>query len=180
MSDFSTDTGWLAVAAMLLLVLTLSGCGFHLQGSYQPPAGVDGVFVAYGGSAYRPGNPPLVDMLQQRLRMLGVLRGPAADAKLVIHGVSSPRSVMSRSAADNDVVEFRLRSTVSFDYIVNGHALLRGERLTVTRYFSYDEETRLSSEKERKQLADNMQRQLVDRILFRIKQVNPGQEHADD
>src|SRR5699024_4955455 len=96
---------WLAGLYAAVLFASLAGCGFHLQGSYQPPAGIDGVYVAYS-NAYRPGEPPLVNILQQRLRMLGVLGGPDADAKLVIHRARNRRTAMSTSAIDDDVVEY--------------------------------------------------------------------------
>lgn len=162
-----------------LAALVLAGCGFHLQGSYKPPAGVDALYVAYD-NAYRAGEPPLVDTLQQRLRVLGLLGGPGADARLVIESVSTSRSVVSISPVDGDAVEYKLRSTVVFDYFVNGRPRLTGARFALTRFYSYNETVRLAAASERRELIEGMQQRLADRILFRIKQVSERQAANHD
>lgn len=155
----------------LLLLTLVAGCGFHLQGSYHPPEGVDGVYVVYH-NAYQPGEPPLVDSLQQRLRMLGILGGPGADVRLVIRSVSTRRSGVSISPIDSDTVEYRLQSSVVFDYIVNNRQVLTDEQFSVTRYYSYNDTARLAAEAERRDLRKSMQDQLADRIMFRISNVD--------
>lgn len=162
---------WSSGLGMALLLVTLAGCGFHLQGSYSLPEGVDGVYVSYH-NAYQAGEPPLVDRLQQRLRMLGVLGGPDADARLVIRSVSHPSSRVSVSPIDADPVEYRLQSTVVYDYIVNQRPVLTGERFKVTRYYTNDEDVRLAADAERRDLMASMERELADRILFRITNVS--------
>lgn len=166
---------WGGLLAVGLLILAVTGCGFHLQGQYAPPVGVDDVYVAYR-NAYKPGEPPLVDALQHRLRMLEALGGPTADARIVIRSVSTTREGVSVSPIDGDTVEYRLRTAVVFDYLVNNQAVLSGQRFATTRLYSYNDSARLAAAAQRREINADMQRQLVNRILFRIK--NAAQEEA--
>lgn len=167
--------GLCAAALSLLLVLLLAGCGFHLQGDYRLPQGVDALYVAYD-NAYRPGEPPLVDALQQRLRTRGVLGGPDADGRLVINNIRNGGRIVSISPIDGDVAEYELRSTVVFDYIVDGKAVLSDERFTVARFYSYNDTAPLAAEAERRDLLMRMHEQLASRILFRINHVTAAED----
>lgn len=159
-----------ALACACVLGLMLAGCGFHLQGAYRLPESMDGVYVAYG-NAYRAGDPPLVDALRQRLRATGKLGGPDAGARLVIGRVDHDREIVSISPIDGSVAEYKLRSEVVFDYVVDGRTLLTNVHLAVTRYYSYSGAARLAAEAERRSLLKRMQEQLANRIVFRIKRV---------
>lgn len=166
----------LSAAALLAL---LAGCGFHLQGRYSPPSGVNAVHVVYH-NAYRPGEPALVDRLQQRLRMLGVLGGSNADARLIIRSVRNINTGVAVSPIDADTVEYKLQTSVVFDYVVNKRPVLTAERLAVTRFYTYNEDVRLAAEAERKDLMDSMERELADRILFRITNVTTQEDSANE
>src|SRR5690625_179360 len=144
----------------VVMALLLAGCGFHLQGDYQLPKGVDALYVAYD-NAYRPGEPALVDVLQRRLRTRGILGGPDADGRLVIRRIRDRRHIVSISPIDGDVAEYELRSTVVFDYIVDGKAYLSDERFTVTRFYSYNDTARLAANAERRDLVTRMHEQLA-------------------
>lgn len=167
-------SGLCAALLALLLVLLLAGCGFHLQGDYQLPEGVDALYVAYD-NAYQPGEPPLVEALQRRLRTRGVLGGADANARLAITAIDNGRRIVSISPIDGGVAEYELRSSAVFDYIVDGKAILSGERFTVTRFYSYNDTARLAAEAEQHDLLTRMHEQLADRILFRINQVTSAE-----
>lgn len=164
--------GWRLCLGMA--VLLLAGCGFHLQGQYQLPAGVDALYVAYS-NAYRVTQPPLVRALRQRLRVTGLLGGPEADARVVIKHIENGRRIVSISPIDGDVAEYQLRSAVVFDYIVKGHTLLNDVQFVVKRFYSYNDTALLAAQAEKNALLKQMQQQLADRILFRINQVGTAQ-----
>jgi len=157
----------LPVACALLLV----GCGFHLQGSHHLPAGIDSMYVAYH-SNYRATIPPVVKALRQRLRTGHQLGDASAKARLVVKRIKNSRHIVSISPIDGRAAEYELRSEVTFDYIVDGKALVNNQHFTVTRYYSYNDAARLAEDAERRDLTARMQQQLADRILFRIQQVN--------
>lgn len=153
-----------------VIVLLLAGCGFHLQGHYQLPAGVEALYVAHS-NAYRVGQPPLVRALRQRLRVAGLLGGPGADARVVIERIDNGRRIVSVSPIDGDVAEYQLRSAVVFDYIVKGRTRLDDAQFAVTRFYSYNDTAHLAAQAEKRALLKRMQQQLADRILLRINQV---------
>lgn len=155
---------------VFVATLLLGGCGFHLQGAYRLPEGVEALNVVYS-NAYRVGDPPLIDALKQRLRAGGKLGGAGADARLVIERIDNDRDVMSISPIDGSVAEYELHSEVVFDYIVAGRTLLDDERFSVTRFYSNSDTTSLAAGAERRELLARMQARLADRMLFRIKQV---------
>lgn len=165
----------MARSCVLVVVLALAGCGFHLQGGYQLPAGVDALYVAHS-NPYRVGQPPLVDALRQRLRVKGMLGDSSADARLVITNIDNGRRIVSISPIDGDVAEYQLRSEVVFDYIVDGQTLLSGAHFAVTRSYSYNDTARLAGEAEQRALLEQMQQQLADRILFRISRVQADED----
>jgi|SRR5699024_359036 len=157
-------------AAVCLLVLLLTACGFQLQGGYALPEDADAVYVAYN-SRYNPDRPPLVQALEQRLREWGVLGGPGADAQLVIRSVRNRRNVSAISPVDGRKAEYRVRSEVVYDYVVSGATLLHNERESISRHYSYNDITRLAQSAERRLLQEQLQQRLADRILFRLRHV---------
>ena len=51
-----------SLAAILVVTLSLAGCGFHLMGASPLPEGVDRMYVSYSDD-YQVGDPPLVETL---------------------------------------------------------------------------------------------------------------------
>lgn len=167
----NTSLSWRFFLACLLALL-LAGCGFHLQGSLQMPEGVEGVHVAYNTGNYSANIPPLVKTLRKRLRAAGQLADANAGARLAIKRVRNSGHISAISPVDSSKAEYALRSEVVFGYYVNGQSLLENERLAVTRHYSYNTSARLAKDAERVDLQEDMQAELADRILFRIKQVS--------
>lgn len=153
------------------LALLLGGCGFHLQGAYHPPAGVDALYVAYS-NPYRVGKPPVVEALRRRLRVSGRLGGAGSAARLVVVRVANDREIVSISPIDGNVAEYRLRTEVVFDYIVDGRVLLDDEQFAVTRFYSYNDTLHLAAQAQRHEMLRHMQEQLANRIMLRIRHVS--------
>lgn len=156
---------------LALTLLALAGCGFHLQGSSPFPKGVSAVYVDYEDD-YQVGVPQLVKSLEQRLRLQNLLGDSDAPARLDITRVENKQALTSVSPVNSDSAEYALTAEVKFDYIVNGHKLLSGQKLSVTRNYTVAEAQKLSSESERNEMAKAMQRYLVDQLLERVARAN--------
>jgi len=162
---------WPPLLAALAVLVSLAGCGFHLQGASPLPSGVERMHVSYSDD-YRVGDPPLVQTLEQRLRERGVLGESGAAAQLDIAEIDNNQRIVSVSPRDGRVAEYELTTRVRFDYSVNGATQLSGETLSVTRNYSFDDTERLAAEAEQRDLLTSMHRELADLILLRIADAN--------
>jgi len=154
-----------------LVVLALSGCGFHLQGASPLPQGIDAMYVDYNDD-YRVGSPPLVERLQQRLREQGLLGEVDAPAQLDIQRIDNQQRIVSVSPIDGRVAEYELTTRVVFDYSVNGATQLSNETLSVTRNYSFDDTERLAAEAEQRELLTSMHEELANLMFVRIARAN--------
>lgn len=159
-----------ALAPLLLGALVLAGaaCGFRLQGTTPLPAGVDAVRVVHE-QPYEVAAPPLVLILEQRLRARGALGDAGAGAVLRITRLDTQRRVLAVSPQDARGAVYELETTAVFDFRVGGETRLAHESLTVRREYSVDNTARLASEAERTDLERAMQAELADLILLRLE-----------
>lgn len=160
-----------ARASVVLALLSLAGCGFHMQGASPLPKGISSMHVSYS-NAYQVGDPPVVTALKQRLRRQHLLGDADAPAQLDIVSVGSSQRIVAVSPVDGYAAEYALTTRVVFNYSVHGAKQLSGETLSATRDYSVSDTQRLSSESERRQLLTEMQKNLANRILERIAQAN--------
>lgn len=162
-----------AIAAALAgaLILTLAACGFRLQGTAPLPGGVDSVRVTFE-QPYGVAEPPLVLVLEQRLRARGALGGGDADALLHISELNTRRRLLAVSPEDARGAVYELETEAVFDFRVGGKTRLAHESLTVRREYSFDDTARLAAEAEREELERAMQTELADLILLRLDAVD--------
>ncbi|WP_162622775.1 LPS-assembly lipoprotein LptE [Salinisphaera orenii] len=164
--------GRLVVAiGLVALLVALSGCGFHLRGRSPLPKGVDAMQVTYGNN-YKVGDPALVRTARQRLREQGRLGGSEAPATLAIKNVSDSRDVTSVTPGRGNVATYAVETSVIFSYSVNGATQIANKKLSISREYTLNETQRLAANTERHQLADSMQKQLVNEIFLRIATYN--------
>lgn len=159
------------LSLVILAMLALAGCGFHLQGASPLPAGIDSMYVDYNDD-YRVGAPPLVETLQQRLREQGLLGEVDAPARLDIQRIDNRQRIVSVSPIDGRVAEYELTTRAVFDYSVNGATQLSNETLSVTRNYSFDDTERLAAEAEQRELLTSMHEELANLIFIRIARAN--------
>lgn len=154
----------------ILLLLLVTGCGFHLAGS---GAVLENVRVVYE-QPYQVVPPPLIDALNQRLAGGD---GAEYNARLVVHDIQTVQRVAAISPADGRATAYQLVTTVHFDFVVEGETLLRDQALSARRVYSFDNSQRLAANRERRELQAAMQRELADLMLLRADTVldrHPG------
>lgn len=158
------------VVLALSLVLTLVGCGFHLAGFGA--AVLKNVNVVYE-QPYQVLPPPLIDALHARLSS-----GKGKEsARLVIHSIETVQRIAAISPKDGRATAYELVTTVHFDFIVEGKALLQNQALSTRRVYSFDNSRPLAADDRRRELQAAMQRALAELIILRMDTVldrHPG------
>ncbi len=155
---------------VLVAVLLLAGCGFHVRGNYQLPDTIGAVFIDVPGYDY-----DLRHRLQQALTSRGVtLVDDAADADSVLQ-ITRPRFATRVLSVGTDarVREHELRYTLGFELRRrDGKYLVPPQSVELLRDVTYDETNILGSQSEqsagRLELQDQAVQQIVRRLAARL------------
>jgi LPS-assembly lipoprotein len=155
---------------VLVAVLLLAGCGFHVRGNYQLPDTIGAVFIDVPGYDY-----DLRHRLQQALTSRGVTLvedAAAADAVLQITNPRFATRVLS-VGTDARVREHELRYTLGFELRRrDGKYLVPPQSVELLRDVTYDETNILGSQSEqsagRLELQDQAVQQIVRRLAARL------------
>ena len=157
----------IARALLLLLLASLSGCGFHLRGEAQLPAVAQTVTI----QAVDPLSPLKRD-LEAALKRSGATVKDAggegvATLKLPVMKLSTePVSV----SANVRVKEYRVRYEVEVELTApDGSVLLARTKIELTREYSYDETQALGAQAEEELLKKEMGRDMVQQVLRRLE-----------
>ena len=163
-------------ALRLILVsalLLLSGCGFHLRGDIDLPAGLQQMYV--DGAAKHS---TLGLELRRSLKTSGVNVVNDASAAQVILKVSPPafeRRLLSVSGASGKTAEYELIYTLNVSLQDRkGKVVLAPQKLRQLRDYTYDQNNVLGKGDEQSRLQVDMQRDLVRQILNRLQAYNRG------
>lgn len=163
-------------ALRLILVsalLLLSGCGFHLRGDIDLPAGLQQMHVQ--GAAK---NTAIGLELRRSLQTSGVNIVNEVSAAQVILKVSSPafeRRLLSVSGTSGKTTEYELIYTLNVSLQDRkGKVLLAPQKLRQLRDYTYDQNNVLGKGDEQSRLRVDMQRDLVRQILNRLQAYNRG------
>lgn len=136
---------------ILILALTLGGCGFQLQGSVTVPEAMERTYID-AVDIYSP----FYRELRQSLVAAGVDIVESPDAATAILSVPSDvtgQRVLSVSAR-NTPAEFEVFYTVEYSLAAGDELLLPLQPLTLTRAYVYDE-TLVLGKAEEEQLLRN-------------------------
>lgn len=168
---YSPHAGCLAVcrAALLVMILSVMGCGFHLRGSAGGSAELPPVSV-------QASDPAVSTLMRQWLYQSG--NAPVADMEAVwlirIYPERRVRRIMSVDSAGN-VQEYELYYQLRFEvHAADGHAVLAAQTVSVTRQYAYQATAVLAKANEEAALWSDMQQEAVRRIGFRLQRL-PGQ-----
>jgi len=152
------------VSALLLL----SGCGFHLRGNIDLPAGLQQMHVQ--GAAKHSA---LGLELRRSLSASGVNVVSDVGAAQVILKVSPPafeRRLLTVSGTSGKVAEYELIYTLNVSlHNRKGAVLLAPQTLRQLRDYTYDRDNVLGKGNEEARLKTDMQRDLVRQVLSRLK-----------
>lgn len=160
-----TIRGSLSRVAILVGVLAVASCGFHLQGSGTLPPALAKTFL----TSSAPHSDFMLSLTESlRLRGSEVLNGrDEAESVLNIVADETGRRVLSVTAR-NIPREYEVYYSVTFSLQVGEQRLIDSESLVVTRSYTYDEKQVLAKAAEeqvlRRALAEDLARRVVRRI----------------
>jgi LPS-assembly lipoprotein len=158
--------------AALLLITTLSACGFHLRGSngsYSMP--FSSIYLAFGETS------PLGNELKRNLRAIDrvVIATTPNEAQARFEVISEARNKAILSLNNlGRVREYLLSYTLVFQVRdAAGNLLLGPTEITLRRNLAFSEEALLAKEGEEALLYRDMQSDLVQQIMRRLAALKP-------
>lgn len=153
-------------AALVVVLLLLAGCGFHLQGAYTLPPEMASTYISTT-DRYSP----FYRELSAQLEAAGVslaTTAATATAVLTVMAEETGQRVLSVSAR-NVPTEYEVFYTVEYSLASEEQVLMSPRTLNLTRDYRYDENLVLGKAAEEQQLRKAIVADLV-RVL--IKQID--------
>ena len=150
----------------IALLLVLSGCGFHMQGAFTVPEGMERTYIASEDSYslfYRE--------LQRSLLENGMTlvdTPTAATAVLAIHIDKTDQRVLSVSAR-NVPTEYEVYYSIEYSVESGEENLLSRQFINLTRDYTYDETLVLGKAKEETLLREAIVDDLVRIVLKQLE-----------
>jgi LPS-assembly lipoprotein len=161
--------------SLLLTLMSLSACGFHLRGvpvqtqgeSASTPV-LAGQTVWLSASAQSPLGLQLRRLLQGMAGARVVDESQAAQVRLEILGEQREKSVIATNAS-GQVRELQLRYRLRFRVRNrDGQEVIEETEMTLSRDLSYNEAQALAKESEERLLYENMQSDMAQQLLRRL------------
>ena len=150
---------------VVLAVLSLSGCGFQLQGAVTIPPEMDRTFISA---------PDTQSLFYRELRRELIAAGVVltdfegdATATITIYYDDTDQRVLSVSAR-NVPTEYEVFYTIEYGVTSGDATLLEVQDLTLTRDYTYDATLVLGKAREEEQLREAIARDLVRIVLKQI------------
>jgi LPS-assembly lipoprotein len=148
-----------------MLIASLAACGFHLQGAFVAPPGMELTYVATSDRYSQ-----FYQALRAELRAAGVeLSETASDATatLSISADDTAQRVLSVSGR-NVPTEYEVYYTITYSLDSGTDILLPQQTLTVTRDYTYDSTLVLGKAREEELLRDAIVDDLVRIVMKQI------------
>ena len=166
---------------LLLAVLLLTSCGFHLAGSRPLPEPLRSVYIDVI-TPYRVSKPQLESALRTRLLRRGAqVTGSLSAAKSVLRlsDLTETRQVLSVDPFGK-AVEYQLTTRVRYQLLGESQVLIAPEELQVSRDYSFNAQQVLAKEAEEARLQAFMQDELAELLLLKMEAVlsRPAAEPA--
>jgi LPS-assembly lipoprotein len=146
-------------------VAGLTACGFHLQGAFSPPAGMEQTYIATGDR-----NSQFYREFDERLRAEGVNlaeSGEDASATFTILADDTGQRVLSVSAR-NVPTEYEVFYTITYSLDSGANGLMPQQTLTLTRDYTYDPTLVLGKAREEELLREAIVSDLVRIVMKQI------------
>jgi LPS-assembly lipoprotein len=163
--DATLHARWRAVSIAALSSLLLAACGFQLQGRVPLASELRSLAVSADDL-----QSDFLQAIRRNLRDSGARLEPGADSELKIERDELLERVASVSAR-NIPREYELTYVVRFSLRVGSEWRIRGEEVTVSRDFSFDERIALAKEREREQLRATLAEEAAGMVLQRLASV---------
>ena len=156
------------VALACLLSVTLTGCGFHMQGRAAFAPVLARVYVQADD-----GQSDFTIALRRALRIAGatLVESPTADAATLRIDTDEWSDRVASVSARNVPREYELTYRVRFALLESGRERISAEELTLTRDVSFDETRALGKQRERDELRATLAGELAAVVVQRLASV---------
>ncbi len=154
---------------LLLIVLLLTACGFHLRGQSGMP--FDTLYL----DAANPGTPFIADLRRNLQANKVKLVNTAEQADVVLNiAFEAPEKQILTLGGSGRVNEFQLRYRVSLRaYDLKQQDWIPAEEIMLRRDYSYDDTKILAKEAEETLLYQSMRSDMVQQIMRRLSRAKP-------
>jgi LPS-assembly lipoprotein len=153
----------------ILLLLTLSACGFQLRGTQQKGSAsvnVSKVYVSNTGAG------SIAIQVKSQLRGSGsTIVSSVTDAKYILNlsREAYEQNVLSVSAQTGKVEEYQLTLSIVMSVLDSaGKELVLGEQIQVFREYTFDEDAVLGKFAEEQVLREDLTSQAASEVLLRL------------
>ena len=154
----------------VLLVLFITGCGFHLRGAYQLPEPMAKTYVQASNQ-----NSELIRSLKRSLKANNILLVEnirQATAILTVTSEAQNKRILSVDSRGR-AREYELSYGISFNLQDTTSTIIVAQQsLKLTREFLFDTEDILGKGREESTLIKDMQQDMVRLILLRLQSVS--------
>ncbi|MGH8444295.1 MAG: LPS assembly lipoprotein LptE [Solimonas sp.] len=154
---------------LLLPLLLLSACGFHLAGSQPLSSDLKKVYVDTI-TPYKVSEPPIEAQLRAILQRRGAAIANSPDSEITtirLSQLNETREVLS-IGTDGKAIEFRLVTRVHYEVFRGPTTLVTPGDLVATRDYSFEPTQVLAKEAEEQRLREFIQSQLAELLMLRI------------
>lgn len=167
----------LKVFTLMLLAISITGCGFRLRGF----AAIDGAGSLPFTRAYIQGVGGVSDALRRQLSAFASMRQPAtveeAQVRVSMVGEQIDQKILTINRA-GQISEYRLYLNVAYRINYQGETLLGNGQMRLFRDYSYNDNTILGKESEQAMLIKDMYQDAASQVLRRtIALVKNAQNH---
>ena len=171
MTDACLRWRWLRLYGLLMLVICLNGCGFHLRGMVNTPMWLNNVAIIVQ-QAHRD----LASLLRDQLKASNIQVNPdptLANYWLIIESDIIEQHISSISSSTTPR-QYQLIYTVRFQLQhANGQEILPSNQITVTRQITSNSDRILGSNDEEELVKSEMRQDAVIQIINRINRSAP-------
>ena len=151
-------------AAIVLVALAATGCGYQLRGAVVLPSGLDAIHVA-GPSEIRGALIEVLDGSGVQVQSTG----DAAEAVVRLTDERFSRRVLSVDPESGKVREFELAYRVTFRVTdASGEVVVPGESLSLLRTYVFDPTALLGKNREQRTLHAEMRRDAARQVARKI------------
>ena len=151
-----------------LLIIVLTGCGFHLRGALPTLTMDNPIYIA--------GVDKNSDLYLELARQLRGAKSVVTETRSLAKSVLTISDYRSRERqltlnSSNQAVEYELEESFNFS-VQTSSATVESRPLKVTRVLGRTESETLAREREEREMRINMRHDLVNQLMYQLARIN--------
>ena len=151
-----------------LLIIVLTGCGFHLRGALPTLTMDNPIYIA--------GVDKNSDLYRELARQLRGAKSVITETRSLAKSVLTISDYRSRERqltlnSSNQAVEYELEESFKFSVQTN-NTTVESRPLKVTRVLGRTESETLAREREEREMRINMRHDLVNQLMYQLARIN--------